>query len=92
MRNERGSIGLPGRGGNPLTTAQATQMANRVGYQPINQTLRGQRVFSNGKNFIVQDIDSHSGGLWKMADTIKALGSKTTRTGTYDFDLNYIGP
>jgi hypothetical protein len=56
----------------------------------FNSADDAQRV--NGKNFIVQDIDSHSGGLWKMADTIKGLGSKTTRSGTYDYDLNYIAP
>lgn len=75
----------------PLTASQVTQMAERVGYRATNQTLRGQRVFTNGKNYILKDIDSHAGGLWKMADTIRGLGSKTTRTGTYDYDLNY-GP
>ena len=39
---------------------------------------------------VVQDIGSHSGGLWKMADTIRGLGSRTARAGTYDYNLEYI--
>jgi RHS repeat-associated protein len=81
----------PGRGV-PLTDGQAEQMAKRVGYRWTRFTSSGQRVFTNGKTFISQDITSHSGGLWKMARTVKDLGSKTTRMGTYDLDLNYIGP
>jgi hypothetical protein len=76
----------------PLTTAQATQMAARVGYKSTNHIVKGQRVFTNGKNFIVQDIDSYSGGLWKMAKTVSDLGSKRTRVGTYDYNLDYVGP
>lgn len=75
-----------------LTNAQASQMAQRVGYRATNQFVRGQRVFTNGKSFIVQDIDSHSGGLWKMANSVRDLGSKTTRTGTYNYNLDYVGP
>jgi Novel toxin 21/Pretoxin HINT domain len=76
----------------PLTNSQANDMANRVGYRSTNYISRGQRVFTNGKTFITQDVDSHSGGLWKMAQTVADLGSKATRMGTYDYDLNYIGP
>lgn len=76
----------------PLTTSQATQMAYRVGYRATTKFVRGQRVFTNGKNYIVQDIDSHSGGLWKMANSIRELGSKATRAGTYAYNLDYVGP
>ena len=40
----------------------------------------------------IDPVDSHSGGLWKMANTVKDLGSKTTRTGTYDYNLNFVAP
>jgi hypothetical protein len=48
----------------PLTNAQATQMAERVGFRPTNYTSSGQRVFTDGKRFITQDVDSHNGGRW----------------------------
>lgn len=50
-----------------------------------------QPVFTNGKNFISPDVDGHIGGVWKMARTIRELGTKTTRMGTYDANLNWIG-
>ncbi len=76
----------------PLTSSQAVDMASRVGYRKTNFVVRGQRVFTNGKTYIVQDIDSHSGGLWKMARTVQGLNAKATRMGTYDYNLSYIGP
>jgi len=36
-------------------------------------------------------VTDHSGGFWKMADSIKKLENKTTRFGTYDEFLNRIG-
>jgi hypothetical protein len=90
-RDERGSIRIPG-GGTPLTNAQAADMAARVGFTRTNFIMRGQTVFTNGKTFIVQDTTSHSGGLWKMARTVEGLGSKGSRMGTYDYNLEYIGP
>ena len=76
----------------PLTNKQAEDMANRLGYRSTSYRSSGQRVFTNGKTFITQDVDSHAGGLWKMARTTEGLASKSTRMGTYDYDLNYIGP
>jgi hypothetical protein len=35
--------------------------------------------------------DGHSGGAWKGATTVANLGSKKTRSGTYDADLKRIG-
>jgi hypothetical protein len=67
-------------------------MAGRLGYRPTNYRSSGQRVFTNGKTFITQDVDAHNGGLWKMARTVGDLGGKGTRMGTYDYDLNYVGP
>jgi RHS repeat-associated protein len=47
--------------------------------------MHGQDVFKNGSRYITRDIDSHSGGAWKMFDR---LGN---RLGTFDKDLNRIG-
>ena len=91
VRDERGSFGFPG-GASRLTNSQITDMATRLGFRPTNFTSQRQIVFTDGKNFITQDITSHTGGLWKMARTPEGLGSKTTRMGTYDYDLNYIAP
>lgn len=73
----------------PLTNSQAGDMAGRLGYRPTNYFSKGQRVFTNGKSYITQDIDSHSGSLWKTARKPDGFGN---RMGTYDYDLNYIGP
>ena len=61
------------------------------GYKMTNEKVKGQRVYSNGKDYISPDTDGHIGGIWKKAQSPKALGSKTTRDGTYDKDLNRIG-
>lgn len=79
-------------GASRLTNAQATDLAGWLGFRSTGRHLRRERVFTDGKRFIVQDTTSHTGGMWKMAKTDKALGSRTTRTGTYDEQLNYIGP
>lgn len=89
--DDRGSIGIPG-GASRLTNAQAADMAARVGYTRTNYISQKQTVFSNGNTYIVQDITGHTGGLWKMGKTVNSLKSKKTRMGTYDYDLNYIGP
>jgi RHS repeat-associated protein len=47
--------------------------------------MHGQDVFKSGSRYITRDIDSHSGGVWKMFDR---LGN---RLGTFDKDLNRIG-
>jgi filamentous hemagglutinin len=51
----------------------------------------GQAIFKKGKYYITRDIAGHVGGAWKMADSVKSLGSKKTRSGTYDINLNRIG-
>lgn len=92
VRDERGSIGPFGSSSSRLTNSQAADMANRLGFRATNLRSRGQTIFTDGKRCITQDIDSHPGGLWKMARTPEGLASKSTRSGTYDYDLNYIGP
>jgi len=78
-----------------MTTPEATAAAKRLGYEKINQTSHGQPVYqsTNGKSpkYITPDVDSHNGGVWKGANTVDALGSKNTRLGTYDVNLNRIG-
>ena len=85
-----GSLRIPGSG-TRLTSSQATQMADRVGYRPTNFISRGERVFTNGKTFITQDTTAHTGGLWKMASSVQDLRAGA-RLGTYDYDLNWIAP
>lgn len=79
----------------PLTTKQATQLAKYLGYRDTGKILNGQKIFTNGKTVISQDIGSgdgsHNGGTWKIAKSEKALGSKSTRTATTDALLNTIG-
>ena len=63
-----------------------------LGFEKINETVHGgQAVFKNGKDYITRDLDGHNGGAWKMADSVKALGSKEARAGTFDVNLNRIG-
>jgi filamentous hemagglutinin len=72
-----------------LTNQAAKEQAQKLGYgqevrdPPFNS--HGNKVFTNGKNFITADRDVHSGGAWKMFD------SSGTRLGTYDINLNRIG-
>ena len=78
-----------------LTTKQATEAAENLGYKKINQYSHGQpvyeRVNGNGPKYITPDVDGHNGGVWKGADSVKNLGSKTTRAGTYNSVLQRIG-
>ncbi|WP_277491241.1 MULTISPECIES: toxin C-terminal domain-containing protein [unclassified Breznakia] len=76
----------------PMTNKEATEAANKLGYKDTNQYSHGQKVFRKGNRYITPDVDAHSGGVWKMADSIKNLGSKSTRMGTYDANLNWIAP
>ena len=74
------------------TTKEATLAANVLGFTKINETVHeGQAVYRKGKNFITRDLDGHNGGAWKHANSVKALGSKETRAGTLDINLNRIG-
>ena len=72
----------------PVTPRQA---AAALGFRPTNERSHGQPVFTDGRRYITPDVDSHNGGAWKMAGSPRALGSKQTRSGTYDANLNRIG-
>jgi filamentous hemagglutinin len=74
------------------TTKEAKVAAEALGYQKISETVHGgQAVFRKGKTYITRDLDGHNGGAWKMAGSVKALESKSTRDGTFDKNLNRIG-
>jgi hypothetical protein len=90
LADDTGAIG----GGNRLTNSQATDLATWLGYRPAGRLrVKNQQVFTNGKDYIVQDIDSHlPAGLWKRGGSYEDLFSKRTRMGTYDYELNRIGP
>ncbi len=88
-----GGGGGSGTGGSgPLRGREATEAASRLGYDqriPPNKApfnSHGQPVFRGPKGrYITPDVDSHSGGVWKMFDRAG------NRIGTYDANLNYIG-
>ena len=61
-----------------------------VGYTKTKLRSHGQAVYSDGENWITPDQDGHNGGIWKMYDSEKNVGSGT-RAGTFDKDLKKIG-
>lgn len=71
--------------------SDAKKKAEELGYKETNEQVKGQKVFKNGNKYIVRDIDQHNVGAWNMADSVKNLGSKSTRMRTYDINLNRIG-
>jgi Novel toxin 21 len=77
-----------------LTNKEARDAAAILGYEEVKgQFSSKQLVFKHKKKnlYISADIDVHNGGVWKMADSVVNLGSKTTRIGTFDANLNKIG-
>lgn len=67
-----------------------------LGYTVTNYTSHGAKVYKAGKKakgpaYITVDKDGHNGGVWKGASSVKNLGKKSTRSGTYDAELNRIG-
>jgi hypothetical protein len=75
-----------------LNPKQAEQTAGLLGYTPTTRTMMHKRVFTDGSNYIVVDRTNHlRQAAWKMADSIEALKSKSTRGGTYDINLKQIG-
>jgi hypothetical protein len=75
-----------------LTRSQIAQKARQLGYSLYRGAgrLHGQEIFKNGTKYISRDIDSHSGGFWKM---FTKNGNRLTRVGTYNEDLTQqVGP
>lgn len=69
----------------------ARAAAKDLGYVETNYLSHGAKVYQRksglGPKFITRDKDSHIGGAWKGATTVNNLGSKNTRSGTYDILL-----
>jgi RHS repeat-associated protein len=76
---------------NPLTSQQASQLAQYLGFRRVGGLSQNQQIFTNGSWYITQDRTGHSGGTWKIARSVKDLGRKDTRTATTDALLNIIG-
>ena len=80
-----------------MTNSDAKRAAEKLGYRKVSGvSSHGNAIFVNPKapralRYITADADVHSGGVWKAADSIAKLGSDTTRTGTYDEFLRWIG-
>ena len=81
-----------------ITGPIATAAAKKISYIKINTTSNGQSVYFSSKvkndmKYITPDVGSnngngsHNGGFWKAASSVENLGSKTTRTGTFNQDL-----
>lgn len=70
------------------TAKEAAKAATEMGFSKVAGKSRGQDVFRRGNQYITRDMDNHNGGAWKMADSIKDLGKKETRSGTYNEDLS----
>jgi len=74
-------------------TAAATKAAEAMGYRKINERVHNQAVFKRGNSYITRDIDSHIGGAWKEASSVRDLASSDTRNGTFNADLTVrLGP
>jgi hypothetical protein len=79
---------------NELAHAEAAELGFglRIPPQKAHFNSHGQSIFSDGSRFITRDIgsdpshSSHNGGVWKMFD------SRGNRLGTFDENLNPIGP
>ena len=79
----------------PLGLVNYSQVANDLGYTRINEHSHEQAVFHNRKvpnalKHITPDVDQHNGGYWKAVSGVRNLGSKSTRSGIYDINLNRI--
>jgi filamentous hemagglutinin len=63
-------------------------VAKKLGFRKIKKTVHnGEAVFKRGRLYITRDLDSHKGGAWKAANSVKDLASRKTRSGTYNIDL-----
>lgn len=69
------------------TTKEAAEAAKALGFKRLKERINGQTIFRKGNNYISRDVDGHNGGAWKMADSVRDLASKETRSGTFSADL-----
>lgn len=80
------------------TNKEARAAAKANGWKEVKGARSNEQpVFTDGKKFFSADVGSgngagsHNGGVWKRADSVKNLGKKETREGTFDADLRKIG-
>ena len=66
-------------------------LAERLGYKKTAFVSHGQPVFKRGGFYISPDADMHNTIGWKGATSPRNLLKKSTRSGTYDPDLNWVG-
>jgi hypothetical protein len=85
----------------PQATLTPAQLAETLGYQRTNYLVKGQPVYykanaPEGERYISPDVGSgngtgsHNGGVWKAASSPADLWNKTTRSGTYDANMNWL--
>ena len=77
------------------TNKEIKAMSEKKGYKKVNGISKVKLIFKNDKvkrnlRFITYDNTAHNGGTWKATESIKKLGSKSARRGTYDELLNWI--
>ncbi len=72
------------------TDGEAAKKARELGFTKTSERVHGQAVFKKGKTYITRDVDGHNGGAWKVANSVKDLTGKATRSGTYDENLKRI--
>lgn len=53
------------------TEKEAREIVTKLGYKETNYTIYGAKVYKKGNSYIVRDLDSHNGGAWKEADSVK---------------------
>ncbi len=70
---------------------ECIDIVKKMGYVKIRERSEGEAVFRKGNKYISFDKKGHNGGVWKMARSVDGLKSRTTRLGTFDKFLNYIG-
>ncbi|MBE8521148.1 DUF2750 domain-containing protein [Amycolatopsis sp. H6(2020)] len=51
-------------------------MAKFCGLEEVKAKMKGQPLFTDGKRFYAYEVDGHNGGLGKVADDVRSLGSK----------------
>ena len=81
------------------TAAEATAAAKKLGFVKLKVVfIHDQAVYYNKKTrqYISRDVGSgrngsHNGGVWKIASSVKDLGSKISRTATVDANLKEVG-
>jgi hypothetical protein len=88
---ERMSRELRNQTGGRLAAKEQRDLARFVGLKEVKgQHMHGQPVFTNGKRFYTYDVDGHNGALFKRAGSVRDLGSKQARDGSYG--LGRYGP